>query len=260
MEILRSARKKRGLTLAQLSAATGIPAPRLSEYELGKRLPRETTLVKLAEALGILDLLIPRAAFRRGTRRRRYFHWVTTDFRQTWNRLYTTYINFLDLVSVAVPAWFKAMVRCDSAVEALAWLFLLEKGATARTSSPYLEGWDYHPMVDERGRAIGSKLLACLAWKASGVLYVLWPQIWLRTHRYTYRVDGLLRVQVGGTVSWVVIEIDGDGHRDRFDARRSEDLDVPVVRFSQVEVESVHFPTTLCRRVRHQLGAMNKAA
>ncbi|WP_192342151.1 helix-turn-helix domain-containing protein [Streptomyces sp. VITNK9] len=46
------ARKRRGLTLAELSRTTGLSLQSLSNYETGRTSPRSTTVRRLAEALG----------------------------------------------------------------------------------------------------------------------------------------------------------------------------------------------------------------
>ncbi|MEN5062389.1 helix-turn-helix transcriptional regulator [Luteimonas sp. TWI1416] len=55
---LREARQARGMTQAALGAALGVEeensaAPRISRYERGDRMPDESTMEALAEALGL---------------------------------------------------------------------------------------------------------------------------------------------------------------------------------------------------------------
>lgn len=60
---LKSWRKKRSMTLVELSETTGISSSTLSRLESGKRAPNLELLVPIARALGLgLDDLVPRAA------------------------------------------------------------------------------------------------------------------------------------------------------------------------------------------------------
>lgn len=59
---LKTWREKRSMTLAELSALTGISPSTLSRLEAGKRAPNLELLVPIARALGLgLDDIIPRA-------------------------------------------------------------------------------------------------------------------------------------------------------------------------------------------------------
>lgn len=59
---LKSWREKRSMTLADLSALTGISPSTLSRLEAGKRAPNLELLVPIARALGLgLDDIVPRA-------------------------------------------------------------------------------------------------------------------------------------------------------------------------------------------------------
>jgi transcriptional regulator with XRE-family HTH domain len=60
---LKTWREKRSMTLAQLSATTGISASTLSRLEAGKRAPNLELVVPIARALRLeLDDIVPRAA------------------------------------------------------------------------------------------------------------------------------------------------------------------------------------------------------
>lgn len=60
---LKSWREKRSMTLAELSAATGISPSTLSRLEAGKRAPNLELVVPIARALRLeLDDIVPRAA------------------------------------------------------------------------------------------------------------------------------------------------------------------------------------------------------
>jgi transcriptional regulator with XRE-family HTH domain len=241
MEILRTSRKKRGITIKQLAEGSGLSAQRIHEYETGKVIPGRAAMVKLAKALDILDQIIPSAAFRRRTRRRAFSVVVRRDHRECWADLFSAYPELCEALNKKVPPWFMALVRCDSALEALAWLLMINTGAVAEVSSPYIEGWDRHPLIDTDGRALGTRLLGCLSWVSGDAEFTAFPQVTLRTHRGTYRVDCLVRVEIGTRVFWIVVEIDGDGHVDRYDDKRTQRLDTPVLRFTQKEVESIGF-------------------
>ncbi|MDO7882973.1 helix-turn-helix domain-containing protein [Salinibacterium soli] len=60
---LKAWREKRGMTLAELSAATGISSSTLSRLEAGKRAPNLELVVPIARSLRLeLDDIVPRAA------------------------------------------------------------------------------------------------------------------------------------------------------------------------------------------------------
>ncbi len=53
MERLAELREQRALTLRELSAMSGVATDTINQIELGHRMPRPSTLRKLAKALGV---------------------------------------------------------------------------------------------------------------------------------------------------------------------------------------------------------------
>ena len=53
MQIIREARRKRGLTQAELAEAIHVDQSTVSAWEAGKKIPRSDRLARLARVLGI---------------------------------------------------------------------------------------------------------------------------------------------------------------------------------------------------------------
>ena len=49
--VIREMRQKRGMTLEELSKASGVPRVSINRYELGTRIPNVTVASKIAKAL-----------------------------------------------------------------------------------------------------------------------------------------------------------------------------------------------------------------
>ncbi len=59
IELIRSERRKQGLTLEQLAAHTGIAASNLSRLEQGRVDPRLSTIERVVRGLGLEIVLVP---------------------------------------------------------------------------------------------------------------------------------------------------------------------------------------------------------
>ena len=54
-DLIREARKSRGLTLAEASKKTGLSVSQYSDYEHGRRNPKPEQLVKISRGYGLPD-------------------------------------------------------------------------------------------------------------------------------------------------------------------------------------------------------------
>lgn len=255
--LLHQVRKARGITLDQLADLTKLSRSSLDRYELGRSIPKSDAVLLLNKALNLTDQLASLEDVRPGSRRRgktgRGPTPVLPDFRSTWRCVDVRYPDAVSHLPRRLPQWFQAMTRCDSALEPIGWLILLNRlEALPQLASPACEGYLRHPVVDENGWGSGNQLLPCLTIEKQHYTLLIWPQVWLRTKSKTYRVDALVRFQVARSVFWCGVEFDGPNHDAQRDERRTRDLAMPILRFTAPEVESFRFPDLLLARLLEQ--------
>ena len=118
----------------------------------------------------------------------------------------------------------------DSALEALFWLRLAGRTAVPAWLPP---SYRLHKVICPRTELVVSdRPHPCLILQRA----IWFPQVTVDIPgRARHRLDGLVCT---GPNRWRNVEIDGDGHRGWNDARRDEDLAIPVLRVDAADVQS----------------------
>lgn len=253
---LKRYRTIHSLTQQELSTALGISRAQLSRYERGIVRPSNPVLQRLHQALeDPLDQ--PDSTQLRSARLQRCFgrplpRLTRPCHSPAWRYLHRQHPDLwhrLGPASEPLMAW----LRADSALECLAWRQLERAGARLLFDSPLLLNYSGPPLCNDSGMSLGLECLPCLfGTLAKDMMLLTWPQIHIRTVLRTYRVDGLAVLRHARKNRWLVLEIDGAGHRADADGYRTEHLQLPVLRFSTPDVIGLNFP----ERLKDQIQAL----
>jgi transcriptional regulator with XRE-family HTH domain len=261
MESIRQRRLQRGLTQKQLAALLGVPRQRISEYERGRRLLPRPLLVRLEGLLHSSDLVGAEWFLSAQDRQRlgQVSRWaIQVDEGWTWATLppkYAQVYRQMGPLSHTPPLSFRRLVRCDSALEILAWTLLVEFGFGPVLASPVALGFLSLSLIDGQGQALGNRFKAALHYRSAQGDVLLWPQVTLLGLNLQRRVDALLLTRAG----FSLLEIDGGAHTNReWDRLQDERLPIAVHRFEDQDIVSQAFPQLLLDRLGVQ-GGMPKA-
>jgi transcriptional regulator with XRE-family HTH domain len=264
---VRKIRQARHLTQTALAKAARLSRPRLCDIERARRRARIEEVRCLAQALDMepaeltrgTDWEVPRTPTQARRVERRFYRPFKfapprdRDFRVRLAAARRGYPERVARLEQLVDARrdrtrvlrFLMTVACDSDLEAMFILELLATGAALTRQSPQILGFRKHAIVHPATlEVVGHCRFPSLALKLRSLEVLLFPQVSLRpllarrgcAQSQTHTVDFLIAVRLGSTVSWGVVEIDGNGHSSRGDREREEHLDLPAVRLASVEV------------------------
>jgi transcriptional regulator with XRE-family HTH domain len=234
---MHPARKRRlelQLTQAEVARRTGIPRNRLNEYEAGRRFLSSEALDKLKRELQV-DFLVGADNCLSEADSARFctaFPWdIHVDPGTTWATIppkYAKHYKGLKLHN-RPPLEFRALVRCDSALEALTCDYLFECGAKPLFSNPLALGFQSHALLDSAGHGYGLALRASFRIPRRNCELLWWPQVPFYAAGLHLRADALVLDSRG---HWFFLEIDGDAHGgNEWDSKRDATIAVPVLRF-----------------------------
>jgi transcriptional regulator with XRE-family HTH domain len=270
---VRAARLQRGFACAsQLADLVGVDRRRLSELELGKRPLDRRAMARLADLLGIPKLSVPSACSNgKGSRQaealylrlarvsrpqydpprdreqdvRRVAAWREEPALMEWlNERYrerpdaTRVEEFLNSISSA--SWLEYLYPARE---------LVHPQAVPLRIAPNEIGYCHYALVDpETFAAVGDRLWPALGIRRHGRLLIQFFNATVRTPKRTWTVDILqYSRRRGQSARWTVIEIDGDGHRSRWDLLKEEQIGLPTLRLSSQQVRSDDVLTTIER-------------
>ena len=253
----REYRKRHQITQRQLAQRLGLDRSVLSQYERGTRLPRAETLERLILRLG-QRVEQPCPSEVSPARLRRFFPDLRSCLKEpvrspAWRRLLESHPDLMTYLGPP-PESLETWIRVDSTFECLAWLQLHRAGAEFCFESPVLKGCPGPPLCHD-GQSLGLRRLPCLFDPDECLPFVCWPQVEMRTSWKTYRVDALVAAQVRGRTVWMVVELDGPGHRSDLDERRTESLGLKVLRFDSSHIYGLEFRERLLKRISSEFKA-----
>lgn len=260
---LRYYRKLRGLSQVELGRRTGIDRRRISAIELRRRPCTKSEASRLAAELGfsfgytcILSTASPKSALlplgkAYIPKADRPFPVRLKEARSQQpaltRRLEETLNTRPDIDRVVT---FLQDVPFDSHLEVLALLQLIALGLRVAYDAPGRYGYFGDKIVEPLTRAnITGRRRPMIA----GENFLLFPQVSFDIGR-VIRVDFLVCIIIEGSPDWVVVELDGPGHKADHSRER---LQHRVVRFTEWDVLSPEFATEFERRIRgrHQIAA-----
>lgn len=134
--------------------------------------------------------------------------------------------------------WAQQLIACESDLEAKGLWPFIQAGAKPVMANPHELGFDLHPIVRADDRALGSRVLPGIANFEGDIPYAIFPQVRLRTPTIPARLDGLVWYKVYDFTGWVDMEFDGAGHNSANDPRRTQALQLPIIRITQQMIDS----------------------
>lgn len=141
-------------------------------------------------------------------------------------------------VSGEVWQWLQTFVHADSSLECRALSQFVQAGFEPKADSPLLWGFEQHTLLDSKGSLLGARYLPCLLYRKAKLRLCLWPQVTLRVEQNAFRVDALVFYRSEKASGWLVLEIDGGGHRAAGDLYRSSLLRLSEFRLSDSDVRA----------------------
>ena len=267
---LKTARKKRQWTLANLGRQAGITKSRLSQFENEHRYPTEQEWDRLRPLLNLAAY----QPFERCELPAARKLWTAPEpslnaelDRPLTSRLYAARKSFgAEMVDQALAlmnrredralcAKFLERAGVESGHELLFWLKLLGAGAQPCRISLAKAGFRRLAVVDQKTRDIlGDLRHSCLDLEGDHFACLFFPQVTVDTRKAFFRLDALACVYSGRERYWVNIEIDGQGHNHRFDEERQEMLGLSTVRLDSSEVGASDTLAILKRKLIPLLG------
>ncbi len=265
--ILRSARKAKRLTQAQLGGLCDIPQRTISDYETEREIPHSKNLKQLARALGMstaeLGLVAEQAlpprvplppAFLESFERASHCHLPKREvsMRARLHSALESFPGYMSLIDDCLkePGFeaFTRMADCNSGPEALCWAFLAEQGALFSRFRPARLGWRLAPIVDKSyERCLTGALWPALYVTAPQPM-VFFPQVRIRGKSLKARVDMLVALGKKGKTEFFGAEINGPDHRGGGDAERAVKLGLPMVFLTVQDVQSPNLAGLILER------------
>jgi len=255
MKIIELRRLDLNLSLAELSARTGIPKTVLWELERGCYLADPGHAVKLRETLGLPGLPDNSQLLSHRQRSRicptRPVDWPRPS-QTSWQSMERRFHYQLRRLAVpeAVLAWMKECLTSDSPYECLGLCGLAGDGATGMFENPHACGYRRQAILDRDGLALGERLLPGLRWRVDGEECLLWPQVTTLTSLGTFRLDLLMAMQG----HWMSSELDGGTHLPERDDFRDQVLGIKPFRFKNEDVKNLRFVEMLKKQLRIALS------
>ena len=267
--LLRKARKTLKLLQRHVAAACGMTQRRLSDLERNVQQPFDHELPLLARKLKLdpdflKELRLP--AYRPTADLLDQFCGDRPEFRHPRDRdssvrlaalrkeHYHEYYSVVpDLQARAdrdQTRRFLCDVMSDSQFEMLAWMRILKEGMKAARLAPQRANFRALPVIDPATRrVVGDCPVPCLCGEVRGHQVLIFPQQSLLTPVGVRRPDALVGVRTRHGAAWGAAEVDGAFKNLPEQDNRSQDLGMPVVRFTQKEVIAQEFAEHFWDRV-----------
>ena len=135
----------------------------------------------------------------------------------------------------------------DSGVKAMWWANLCS-AETHPVRLPLLpHGLREHQAICPVTRMPVGDIARAGLWLPGATPAVFFPQITIATAKRPIRIDCLTCF---GKNRWVALEIDGDGHKSRWDELRDAELAYPVWRWNTSDVQQIDLLTQIRRRFK----------
>lgn len=237
MRTIRDQRTAKRLSQAEVAEACGMARPTYSRLERGLTTATPAQAAILRNVLGVA-VLSDRHLISERDRRAiadHAFYDLPRVSAEPWRQTEQTY-GVQEGVSSESWDWIQTFVHADSTLECRALAQFLRAGFEPKVDSPLLWGFEHLTLLDSRGNLLGVRYLPCLLYKERGTRFCLWPQVTLRTEQGSFRVDGLLFYRTERSSGWIVLEVDGEGHRQAGDRYRSSVLRLPELRLAASDV------------------------
>lgn len=260
--VVREARRRLGFhNLQELGALLGVDRRRLSAFELGLKPLDPRVLTSLSEILALPELACM-AATTRGPKRRE----VEADFLQSARvsrpcydpprdrdqevRRRAAWHEAPDLMESLEEAHrkrpdFERVRQFLSSISSLSWLeYLLpawelaDPEAVPLRLAPNEVGYCHYALLDPvTFHAVGDRLWPALGLRRGDLTLIQFFNASIRTPKRLWTVDVLQYTRrLRRPALWSVVEVDGEGHRTRWDREKEEQIALRTLRLTVEEV------------------------
>lgn len=273
-EAIRSERKRRGWSQKQVQSLVQIDRRRLSDLELGKRVPSAEESRLLSE----IGLLQKANAPRRPTNLQLSSSWLERplQYRPKPSRpvkvriaaalkRYGSWINLL-VSRLGHGSYrrereeFLNQACVESGTELAFWLELLTLGSRPCRLPPCRTGFRTLPVLHPTTLSVQSDARhPCLEGQLDGLEFLAFPQLTVLARGRVYRLDSLFGFKVGKTKVWLNVEIDGAGHDVHRDLERERDLGLLAVRITDRDLQARLAMSTLRSKIGEFTGVLSAA-
>ena len=262
-------------TLGSLARRIGVDPRRLSAFELGQRPLGATSLRRLAEVLCLPELACAAGSARGRAHReeeapflrlarvsrphydpprdrdqefRRQAAWrEEPELMEALEHAHRLRADFARvqafLASIASESWLEYLVPASA---------LALPDATPLRIAPDEIGYSHYALVDPRTcQAVGDRLWPALGLRRGGLTAIQFFNAPIRTPKRSWIVDILQYSHLPRRrARWTVVEIDGEGHRSRWDRQKEEQIGLATLRLAGDEVRHGHSWPTIERWLR----------
>jgi len=249
MFTVKELRNRHGWNLSQLGRATGLDRRYLADLERGVTLATPQVRELLSQH-GLTALPCTTEVLRKKDLRAlplRPYEYPQYNL-EAWDRAAASKPGLYRRIDPKCLAWLRRFVRADSILECDLWVRLLLAGGTRRWANPHECGYRNLPVVDDLGDALGERKLPCIHLKRNGLEVIIWPQVWLRPGKFTFRVDALV-LRILPTPHWGALEVDGPGHDFEKDDFRSEQLGQDTIRLNKSDIQNPELVEVVIQRI-----------
>lgn len=272
---LKSLRERLSLTQGQLGQSVSVTPAAIYDYEAGRARPSPEVSARLSRALGEdvcagTDYWLGTPAWRYGLKA------VSARFRENPEQLppperpASAHYNAARRDHPELVAGLEARIRArPDALEVAAHLARLRfrsgtEGLVALHVAAELSqpvefrlpslGFTQHALMD--GKTL--RPLGHLDWpgfylRRATREMLIFPDVEVCARLRCYALDFLVRLREGRQRWWIDLEVDGSGHRSRWDRQRTANLDMLTVRLSEAEVASAAFWSILDDKLNWRL-------
>lgn len=237
MGYMRDLRVSKNLSQAEVAEAVQMARPTYSRLERGLTTATSAQAARLRQVFGVAvlgDQHLISERERRATADHAFYD-LRRVSAEPWRQTEHIYGAQEGVPSEAWD-WLQTFVHADSTLECRALAQFIRAGFAPKVDSPLLWGFEHLTLLDFLGNLLGARYLPCLLYKKDKCCICLWPQVTLRTENGSFRIDGLLFYKTDKTSGWIILEIDGEGHRSAGDIYRSSLLGLPELRLSSSDV------------------------
>lgn len=253
MATVRECRKTAGMSVKGLAARCGVARQSLMKVESGRALPSPEMAARVEKALGCGPLLCTDDLLTGWPVQPYEFEPVNPE---CWNRALADWSYSIEKLGLSgrLVGWMLGSLPSDSGLESYNLLQLAGLGGRGQVSNPHSAGFRGVPIVDHLGKALGDRALAGLQLQLDELTVLLWPQVRLRPHRTSYRVDGLVALRCGPRVLWSTMEVDGPRHDPEWDKIRQSLLRLEPIRLSEAQVRNRQSASAFVAQARQLLA------
>ena len=253
-QTLKQRRNELQLSQSQLGQVLGIDRKRISDYESGRRIPDDETVLVIAKKLGFPDFNVDRQILKASTLHLARPRSYSFDMKYTTeSRIYRAMERkpiLRRLTQYLSPVLMRQLnqLPCDSCWEGAIVGELMGLGAKPTTAIPLEERFFQHGILHPIDKLPAGHLrLPALQLLWNGNLLLFIPQVLIEKPKYT--LDFLVGLRRRDKPFWLDLEADGEDHDFSGDKVRTNLLSMPTLRYQPDDICSPTFGEDLMKAI-----------